>query len=316
MRSTQIHVTSMRCKNCGRGEFILDESTQELICISCGHIILTQNIEKGPEWRTFEGEEESKRRVGMPPTPMMPDRGVSTIIGIEDADSTGKRIVGRARRDFQRLRMWQRRISFSSSIERNLAKALSELNRLGEKLDISLHVLKTASHIYRMALENDLIRGRSVKSMSTAALYAAIRYEGVPITLKELSRASDLVKGDLGRDYRMLVKELRLRMPVVDPAKYVRKICARGGLGKKVMLEAEKIVRLAQERGIIAGKEPVGIAAAAVYYACVLLNLDKTNEDIADAADVTTVTVRNRYRGLEEELDLEDVISIKSLVKD
>ncbi len=312
-RNLRLGITGLKCEHCGGMEFILDKSGEEIVCTSCGHVILRQNIEEGPEWRSFEGEEESRIRVGMPPTLLMQDKGLSTVIGRENEDSTGRKIVGRAKRDLNRLRKWQQRISIYSSMERNLSYALSELNKLGEKLDIPFSVLERASYIYRMALEKDLVRGRAINSIVSASLYAALRYDGIPRTLKELSKASLIEKKELARCYRMLVKELRLQMPVVDPIKHVRKICVYGGLNKRAMLESEKIIRLAQKKKLTAGKDPIGLAAASVYYSCVLLDIKKTQRDIAIAADITEVTVRNRYKSLSEELKLERPVSMEDL---
>ena len=312
-RNPHISITGLKCEYCGGKEFVLDKDGEELICPRCGHVVLDHNIEEGPEWRSFEGDDKSRVRVGMPPTLLMQDKGLSTVIGREDEDSTGKRIVGGSKRDLSRLRKWQQRISIYSSVERNLSSALSELNKLGEKLDIPFSVLERASYIYRMALENDLVRGRAINSIVAGSLYSALRYDSIPRTLKELSKASGIDRKELARCYRMLVKELKLQMPVVDPIKHVRKICARGGLKKRALLEAEKIIRLAQKRKLTAGKGPIGLAASAVYYACVLLDLEKTQRDIAIAADITEVTVRNRYKNLSEVLQLEKPILMEKL---
>lgn len=309
----RVSITGFRCEECRGTEFVLDQIGEELVCVGCGHVVLKQNIEEGPEWRSFEGEQTSRVRVGMPPTLLMQDKGLSTIIGREDEDSTGRRIVGKAKRDLNRLRKWQQRISIYNSIERNLSYALSELNKQGEKLDIPFSVLERASYIYRMALERGLVRGRAINSIVSAALYVALRYDGIPRTLLELSVTSGVEKKELARCYRMLVRELRLKMPVVDPVKHIRKICIKGTLGKRVTLEAEKLVRLAQKRKLVAGKDPVGVAAAAIYYACVLMGAKKTQRDVAIAADMTEVTVRNRYKSLSDHLRVERPLSVEAL---
>ncbi len=301
----QRSVVGTKCPNCGGRDFIL-RNGNELVCVKCGHVLITHGLEEGPEWRSFEGDGETKVRVGMPPSLMMQDKGLSTVIGKEDEDSSGRRIVGKAKRDLDRLRRWQRRIASYDSRERNLSQALGELNRTGEQLNIPFSVMERASYYYRLAMEKDLIRGRSIKNLATAALYLALRIEGIPKTLKELSKASGVEKKEVAKNYRLLVKELKLRMPTVDPAIYVKKICSKGSLGKAVMLQATKIVRLAQDMRLTVGKDPVGLASAAVYYACELLNVEKSQRDISLAADVTEVTVRNRYKSLKESLNLKE----------
>jgi transcription initiation factor TFIIB len=49
----------------------------------------------------------------------------------------------------------------------------------------------------------------------------------------------------------------------------------------------------------------MGLAAASLYVACVLETEKKTQKEIAEVANVTEVTVRNRYKGLKEALKLD-----------
>ncbi len=61
---------------------------------------------------------------------------------------------------------------------------------------------------------------------------------------------------------------------------------------------------MAQDNEASAGKDPMGLAASALYLSCVKNDEDKTQRDIAEAANITKVTIRNRYKGLKESLDL------------
>lgn len=167
-----------------------------------------------------------------------------------------------------------------------------------KKFNIPALIIEKASSIYRVALEKNLIRGRSIKSMITAALYAAIRLENNPHTLRELSEASGIEKGVLSKNYKLIVNKLKLKIPVGDPARHIRRICAKAGLDKKVMLEAQRIIRLAQQRKITGGKDPRVIAAAATYYICVILKIELTKKDIAKAAGVTEVAIGSRFQDL------------------
>jgi len=272
-------------------------------------------VEEGPEWRTFGGVDKSRSRVGMPPTFMMHDKGLSTVIGKENEDYTGRRIVGGARKDLDRLRKWQQRIMSRDSKERNLSIAIGELNMMGEKLKIPSSVLEKASYIYRTALDKGLVRGRSIRYLVAASLYVAIRQEGLPRTIKELSRVANLDKREVARNFRLVIKKLKVEMPVVDPAIHVKRICIAAGLNKRVMVEATKILRLAQEKRLTGGVDPVGIAAAAVYYACQLLGIERSHMEIAQAAGISQVTVRNKFKLLSNAMKLKEPPIFEDLVK-
>jgi len=125
-----------------------------------------------------------------------------------------------------------------------------------------------------------------------------------PRTLKDVGTASNIKRKDIARCYRLLLRELSLRMPVVNPVNCVSRIASKADLSEKTKREATKILRTAEELKISAGKDPMGLAAAALYVACVTNGENKTQRDVAEAAGVTEVTIRNRYKGLKIALNL------------
>ena len=173
---------------------------------------------------------------------------------------------------------------------------------MADKLGVSQAVKERAAYIYRKALDRGLLRGRSIIGISAAALYAAMRDTETPRTLKDIAAANNLDKKAVARDYRILLREMDLTMPVADAARNVNRIASRVGLSEKVARKAIEIVRITEEKEISAGKSPMGLAAASLYLAGVIEGEVKTQKDIAEAAGVTEVTVRNRYKGLRADL--------------
>ncbi|MEM2438362.1 MAG: transcription initiation factor IIB, partial [Candidatus Bathyarchaeia archaeon] len=192
-----------------------------------------------------------------------------------------------------------------SSIDRNLAQAMTEIDRLSDNLAIPLAVKEKAALIYRKALEQGLVRGRSIAAIAAAALYAACRLSGTPRNLKEISEASLVSRKDIARCYRLLLRELNLTMPIVDPSIYISKIAEKANLPGHVQTLALKILNEVRQKRISAGKDPVGLAAAALYIAAHLAGEKRTQKEVADAAGVTEVTVRNRYKTLKKQLKIE-----------
>ncbi|MEK0367707.1 MAG: HTH domain-containing protein, partial [Nitrosopumilus sp.] len=72
---------------------------------------------------------------------------------------------------------------------------------------------------------------------------------------------------------------------------------------EKTKRYATKVLKIAQENEESAGKDPMGLAAAALYLSCIRNNEDMTQRDIAEAANVTEVTIRNRCKGLKNLLN-------------
>ena len=302
---TNLHLTET-CPECKSNNLVHDYDTGETICADCGLVLFEQMIDKGPEWRAFTMQEKASRsRVGSPSTYSVHDKGLSTAISQIDRDAYGRKLSIATKLQMWRLRKWQIRSRVHSSIDRNLAQAMSELDRLSDKVYIPRTIKEKAAVIYRKALDKSLVRGRSIAAVAAAALYAACRGSGTPRTLREIAEASLVDKKDVARCYRLLLRELEFHMPIADPLTYVSKIAEKNGISGKTQGAAIAILREARRKRAAAGKDPMGLAAAALYIACLQHNEKKTQKDIAEAAGVTEVTVRNRYKALKKQLNLE-----------
>ena len=294
------------CPECSSKNLIHDNDTGETICGDCGLVLYEQMLDKGPEWRAFTQQEKASRsRVGMPTSYSIHDKGLSTTISQIDRDAFGRKLPQSTRLQMWRLRKWQIRSRVHSSTDRNLAQAMSELERLSSKVNISPPIREKAALVYRKALDRGLVRGRSINAISAAALYAACRKSGSPKALREIAEASLVDKKDVARCYRLLLQELDFRMPVSDPLTYVSKIAEKNGVTGKTQGAAITILRNAKQQRFSAGKDPMGMAAAALYIACLQNGEKITQKDIAEAAGVTEVTVRNRYKTLKKQLKIE-----------
>jgi transcription initiation factor TFIIB len=294
------------CPECGSKHIIIDSRSGERICGACGLVMADNLINEGPEWRAFtQNERDSRSRVGMPLSFSVHDKGLSTMIGQVGKDAFGRTIPTKTMFQMLRLKKWHVRSCYQSSIDRNLSHAMTELSRLSDKLHIPKQVKERAAVVYRKALEKGLVRGRSINAIAAASLYASCRLTATPRTLRELSIHSTIEKKDLARCYRLLLRELNLQMPIPKAQFRVPKIAAKVNIGEKTQQTAVEILRRAEELKTTAGKDPMGLGAAALYIACVMNSEKRTQKMIADAAGVTEVTIRNRYKGLKEDLKLE-----------
>ncbi|OYR99422.1 transcription initiation factor IIB 2 [Halorubrum sp. E3] len=287
------------CPECD-GRLATDTEHGETVCSDCGLVVEEDSVDRGPEWRAFDSNErDSKSRVGAPTTNMMHDKGLSTNIGWQDKDAYGKSLSGRQRRRMQRLRTWNERFRTRDSKERNLKQALGEIDRMASALGLPDNVRETASVIYRRALSENLLPGRSIEGVATAALYAAARQVGNPRSLDEFTAVSRVEKMELTRTYRYVVRELGLRVQPADPTSYVPRFVSRLDLSEETQRVARELLEDAAKRtGITSGKSPVGLAAAAVYAAALLSNEKVTQSEVSAVADVSEVTIRNRYKEL------------------
>jgi transcription initiation factor TFIIB len=120
---------------------------------------------------------------------------------------------------------------------------------------------------------------------------------------------SRVEKDEIARTYRYVVRELNLEIQPADPVSYVPRFASDLELSDEAERRARSLLETAKREGIHSGKSPVGLAAAAVYAAALLTNEKVTQNEVSDVANISEVTIRNRYHEL---LEAEDSIGTPS----
>jgi transcription initiation factor TFIIB len=288
-----------RCTKCGGTNIIIDSEVGEEVCGSCGLVLNDGHVDTGPEWRAFTAEERSSRsRTGMGYSYSLFDKGLSTVLsGYRDAN--GKTLNRETLRQMDRLRRYDNRSKFDDTWRRNLSIAMAELDRMSALLHIPGSIKERSALLYRKALKMDLIRGRSIDAFVAASIYATCRMERLPRPLKQISAASTREHSEIARTYRLMLREMDLKMPIDDPMKFVPSIASKLNLRRDTETHAIDILRKARELHGLSGKDPRGIAAASLYKACLEKNDRRVQKEVAEAAGTTEVTLRNRLRGIE-----------------
>jgi transcription initiation factor TFIIB len=294
---------NMVCPECGCQNLISDLEAGELICGTCGIVVSSDLLNFGPEWRAFTIEQRQNRtRAGAPLSLTIHDHGLSTLIGWRNRDAQGKRMKNKDKYKFYRLRKWNRRSKVLESNQRNLAKALSEMSRNSYQLALPRNVLETASRIYRRALEEGYTRGRTIKGVAATSLYMACRQCNVIRTLEDIADSSDISKKEIARTYRYLFQRMKTDIPLFSHGNYISKFSSKLNLSGLTERLATNLLNMASEIHLTSGRGPSGITAACVYIACQIIGEPRTQGDVADTAQVTEVTIRNRYKELLEKL--------------
>lgn len=281
--------------SCDKSIVITDSETGEIICQTCGKVLQEKTEDSGKEWRVFDSE--SRIRVGARTSLASYDMGLSTVIGSTNMDGKGKHLSSSMKYTVRRLKMQDSRSHINTNI-RKYNTAFRELYRLRDKLALSDNIMEKAAYIYRKAKTKELIRGRNISAMMAASLYVACRKSETPRTLKDLSDAINIKKRDIASCYRLLIKEMNLDIPNDDPIKCVSRIASVLKLSEKTKRHAVEILRRAKECEITSGKNPIGLAATAIYLSCMITNELHTQNEIARIANISTVTIRNRIKSL------------------
>jgi transcription initiation factor TFIIB len=285
------------CPLCNSTSIVFDSDTSEAVCSSCG-MVVKDNIESmGPEWRSYSGEDiESKSRTGMPSSLAFHDMGLSTFISYSNVDANGVAISAEQRSKVQRMRRWNKISSNNRSYHRNLKNAFAMLSTIKDKLSLSDMLIEKAAYNYRKALDKKIIKGRSIRALIVAAVYAACRDLAVPRTLEEISIAANTDAIFAGKCYRLLVQNLDLQLPVIDSNKYLARIANKAKVSEKTYRAALDMLSTIKGDPISHGKDPNALAVAVLYAACLEEGENVSQAQVAVAGDISIVTLRKRFQ--------------------
>jgi transcription initiation factor TFIIB len=279
------------CPECGGRTRV---ESAERVCADCGLVVEADRIDHGPEWRSFDDDDANPKRTGAPLTRSRHDRGLSTEIG------RSTRVKGRKRRRLARMRTQHNRAQISTKRDRNKVYAYTEIRRLTGVLELPDSVRDTACTLFDSAQDESLLRGRSLEGFSAACVYVACRTADVARTVGEVCAEAKATEDEHQAAFDAMNRELGLPIGPTGPAEYLPRFASDLGASPDVERRAGELADRAVSEGIANGRNPVGVAAACLYTAARELGADCTQQEAADVADVTPVTVRRTYVELTE----------------
>ncbi|WP_134672229.1 transcription initiation factor IIB [Halorussus marinus] len=290
----QTDTESSQCPECnGR----VTTNAVETICEDCGLVIDEQRIDHGPEWRTFD--EDERERTGAPLTAARHDRGLSTEIS-RGTDANGNTLSGRKRQQVARMRREQKRGRFQSKSERNLAHGLREVRRIVSALALSETIRDQACQLFRSAQNEDLLLGRSIEAMATASVYGACRCNGRSRILDDVIDPARVEQSRVTNAYQTLNTELGLPAQPVTPSAFVPRLASELDVPDQIRQRARRLAEKSESTAVTTGVRPSGFAAACLYKAGHEDGWCITQSDVAEAANVSPVTVRTHRDALDE----------------
>ncbi|HZA07980.1 MAG TPA: transcription initiation factor IIB [Nitrososphaeraceae archaeon] len=297
--------TQILCFMCERNDkLVTDPESGEVICSNCG-VVLSDKVEdiSRPEGNAFSANNK-KHRIGAPTSLARHDMGLTSVIGKTNRDASGQKMDESMRSTMQRLRTLDSRAYIHSSSDRNLIQAFNELNIMKDKLALSDAIVEKTAYIYRKAQTRGLVRGRTTSGIMAAAIYAVCREMEAPRTLKDIAAAGNIRRKTLAKAYRKLIVELDFKVPDVDPMKCIVKVANKANLSEKTKRQAMSIMNDVTNNEISAGKNPMAIAATVLYVSCIKNGENIKQDNISNAAGITGVTLRNRFKDLKGRLEL------------
>lgn len=274
---------------------VMDYERGSLICIDTGEVVDENNILLAPDWRAFTHDEWQRRAHTGAISQIVHDAGLTTEIGTRETGSTLLR--HREYMKMMKLRYLNKKVRVNKH-DRKIVEALSNLNHMCAILGMPDHVKETAAIILKKVFYALQPRRDDLQILSLISIVLASRKHGIPIRVKQL-----LQKFGIGEDrYWKLLSDVNMKSDInefksyTDPRIFIPSIISNLKSSQRVYMLSSKIIESLKKYGLTEGKDPAGIAAATVYIASIVLDEKKTQKDVAKAANVTEVTIRNRYR--------------------
>ena len=170
----------------------------------------------------------------------------------------------------ERLRTWDSRLYADSPDYKNLQPAFSRLLILKDKLGLSDAIVEKTAYIYRKAQQKGLVRGRTISAFIPAVLYGVLKEMGVSRTLNEISEISNVKRKEIGKAYRLIVFQMDLKAPAIDPTKYIAKVANKANLCEKTKRQAIDIITILPKGVLLLEKILVALRTTVLYWRLVI----------------------------------------------
>ena len=283
----------VECQSCNDESVVFDHGTGEKICSGCGIVLSVEREYIDPLLDT--NTNLSSMNLGTPSSLAHHDKNLSTMISYSNVDADGVAISVDQRSAIQRMRRWNKISNNNRSYHRNLKNAFSVLIRIKDKLSLSETIIEKSAYYYRKILDQNLIKGRSIRGFVVACVYVSCREMNVPRTIEEIAEISNTDKIFAGKCYRLLVRKLKVRLPSIDSTSHLARIANNAGISERTLRHAVQMMSQIKDDPISFGKDPCAIAVAVLYGACLDKGEKTSQSRISLAGNVSVVTLRKRF---------------------
>lgn len=265
------------CPDCVDGELLTEDGVT--YCSGCGVVVEDSPIEHSePQWRDYKN-----RRLG----PKQSQQWVNT----------GTTITRSVHGDTDRLSRYNERLQ---SDERSLVSGLRELRDVAAAVELSQPIRERAAYWYRKTVQNGLLKGRSIEGFAAACVFLSARERRHPMTLSRLAPYSPLSESKIRNHVSILRIEFEPSIPPARPQDFLPRVVSELEFDPDVEHRAGGYLTRATDEELHIGKHPAAIAATAVYAAATDLDLPVNQQAVAEAADVSAVTISRHYQDIRE----------------
>ena len=293
-----------KCKVCDSNSWDTDSVRGETICAECGYVAAENMIDPGAEW-TNHSSGDDKSRVGAPTTLTLSDKGLSTHISRSDLTSGAAArhgMSGKNLREWRRRQRVDQRSKTRDSRSRNLTTAMQFIR---DKGDLPPQIEQEAANLYRHAMREGIVTGRSIRGVTAACVYIAARQAEIPRRIDVIAKAFDMTteveEKELKRTIRLVARKMNTHH-ITGPEEYFEKFHSDLELPAYVLGETRDLWDKVNQDMVWQGKKPSGIAGCILYKASQNSNSPRTQSEVCKVSGISEVTLRGLLKILNQML--------------
>jgi transcription initiation factor TFIIB len=269
------------CPEC-KSTHLADRPQEECsVCLDCGFVISAETAE-------MKITEQQKRQRSA-------SCHTQSGLSIREKNTVGENLI-------DILEQWNQ-VKIRDATEKNLALALQYVTKTAIDLSVPRVVLEKASLVYRRIIEKRLVKGRSMRALAATAVYIGCKQCGIAVTTKRVANVSKISPRRITRFYRLVAKQINITLEPASISIYAKDLSKKLQVSERTMATMEKLAEVLQRSKFFVGKDPTGIACAAIYVATVLNGEKRTQREIAEVARITEQTIRARCREIENSIN-------------
>jgi transcription initiation factor TFIIB len=305
--------TRLICPDCKLDPPQFIEENADTICANCGLVLAERLISMESEWRTFNSDEsrgDDPNRVGEADNELLGVSNVGTTIG-SSANSS---------KESKRLKRAQNQ-QVDEKKDKELMSAYQILDTWSERAQLTPTVKQLAKRFYKSVHDANAFRGKSRDAVLASCLFIACRQLSFGRSFTEMFGLTNVTKKDIGRTFKQLqkflqdnnedkIKEIEGTGGVISrenmqlnntsstkPEVLIERFSSQLGYKFRVTSIAKEIAKKTPSLPEIAGRSPLSIAAASLYFATNLIKFPATSiKDIQPVAGVSEGTIRVSYK--------------------
>jgi len=302
----------MICKECREDPPNLVEnfSAGDTICGSCGLVLGERLVDTRSEWRTFSNDDQGNddpSRVGEAANPLLNGSQLQSGIAFGDGGSRN--------RDLQRA---QSKATHDKSTKTLLA-AYKQIGSLCDTWELPRTVSESAKHIFKLAEDHKVLRGKSQDAIIGGCIFIACRQTpGAQRTFREIHNLTKVSKKEIGRVFKALEEFLRKYnadqaknavqttgvtaannfqpSESMKPSELCNRYCNKLKLSRQTTMIATNLAERMEHANVLAGRSPLSAAAACIYMISFLMGESRSPKDIAKIGGVSDGTIRTSYK--------------------